>query len=573
MFIVRSFSLDVGSSSARMSVLVGENELIFGKSISDPRVIWTGPGTHTAPGPLESNWTKEGYLLIKDGTDVSHYVHPFNTLFNRDHSFAMRSQYEFDNRPNITGYQAFTLIDITSKYLGNLTASANSILGHNVTFAVIVLPDGQNMRSVKKEVINDEHWGNYTYTKTVLVGDGYEHSWSDRRVMNEASDRGKTGGVYTESYRKTSAAMFPFDNGMEYSQVVLVYRLGASAFEASIRTMDGGKYSTFSSVYDQHLGGNDFSQRVLDHLLLAHKNKTGLNLSQDKTFLSRLGNEVEKAKRALSTQDSVWIEMESSHPGDQGFSEQLSRLQFEELNMDLFNKTITAIDQVIKDSLEYTKDDIKDIMFSGGSTNIPYLQSAIREYFGHHKKYHGLDHPENNVVLGAARLGHWHFDEKHYNGNVCCMGEPRRTLGIETAGGKMFKFNTPRVTNKMHTFSTTVDNQDRVVIRIFNGDGTRTSENWFEGEVELTGITPAPKGVPQIRVRMSSYSCGRFVNLNVMDVTSGRINATIIQPSGPFYDDDDIDGEKIEYSTMLEGDLGLRGGAFEIEPVDELALR
>ncbi|KAF9083628.1 ATPase with role in protein import into the ER [Mortierella sp. GBA35] len=351
---------------------------------------------------------------------------------------------------------------------------------------------------------------------------------------------------------------------MEYSRGVLVYHLGGSTFEISVHKVDGGSFDTISSIYDQHLGGNDFNQRVVDHLLLAHKNKTDQDLYGDDMFLLRLESEVEKAKRVLSVQDRVRIEIESLHPGGQGFSEQLTRSQFEDLNMDLFTKTITAIDQAIKDSVVYTKDDIQDIVFSGGSANIPFLQSAVREYFGRHKKYHGSSHPETTVVLGAAKLRHWYQDERHHDGDVCCFGEERRTLGIETASGAMSKYtdwNSGLNINKMYTFSTAMDNQDRVVIRVFSGDRTWTNQNKLLGGIEFTGIAPAPRGVPQIRVRLTTHSCGHYIHLSVMDVATGRINATIFSPWSRFNDY----GEKIEYG-MLEG------GAFELEPAGKLKL-
>ncbi|KAF9282461.1 ATPase with role in protein import into the ER [Linnemannia elongata] len=554
---------EVGSSATRLSVLVGDNGLAFGDN-GEPKIISIGPGTRSTPGPLESNWTTEGFLLIKDGTDEAHFVHPSNTLFNLDHPIALRSRYDYENRPNITGHQAFTLIDITGKYLQELTTSAKSILGHNIASAVIVLPDGQNVRTTAKEIINDKFRGSYTYYDRAYVG-GHNPRWSERRVMAEAVEASglEYQGIYIEQYRRSSVAIFPFDHGMEYSRGVLVYRLGGSTFEVSVRKVDGGSYDIMSSVYDQHLGGNDFNRRVIDHLLLTHKNKTDQDLYSDDMFLLRLGSEVEKAKRVLSVQDWVRVDIESLHPGGQGLSEQLTRSQFEDLNMDLFTKTITAIDQVIKDSVVYTKDDIQDIVFSGGSANIPFLQSAVREYFGRHKKYHGSNHPETTVVLGAAKLGHWYQDERHYGGQVCCFGETRKTLGIETAGGAMFKF-TDRTSglldiNKMYTFSTTMDNQDRVVIRVFSGDGTWTNQNTFLGGVELTGIAPAPRGVPQIRVRINTHPCGSSVNLNVMDVASGKINATIFSSWSRF----DDHGEEIKYG-MLEG------GASELEPAGKM---
>ncbi|GJJ71179.1 hypothetical protein EMPS_03529 [Entomortierella parvispora] len=482
-----TLGIEVGSSSARMSVLTGENEPAFGRN-GDPKIIWTGPGTHSAPGPAVSNWTKEGYLLVKDDVEEALYVHPFNTLFNIGHSFALRSQSKYhkepmipvidftlleelealsasifghsivDDRPTIPGYQAFTLVDITTKYLNELKALAGSITNHSIDAVAVVLPDGQNMKSVGR-IPDHGHKGKYTYSDIVHVG-GFDDWGMERVAMEKAAY--PVGD--TKFFRKTSAAIFPFDDGMEYERAVLIYRLGASSLEVSIRKVRDGKYITLSSVYDPHLGGNDLNRRAVDHVLLAHKNKTGHDLASDNTFMAQLETEVERAKRVLSTDDSVWIKVESPHHKGQGLSEELTRLQFEELNKDLFAKTIKAIDRAIEDTLFQTKDDIKDIIFSGGSANIPFLQSAVREYFGHQQKYHGLHHPENTVLLGVTKLGHWLYDEEYFDGYRCCTGAIPQSFGIETAGGAMFKLTSedyPYIHNRPHTFSTTMDNQDR----------------------------------------------------------------------------------------------------------------
>ncbi|KAG0072708.1 hypothetical protein BGZ89_003920 [Linnemannia elongata] len=536
-------AIEVGSSATRLSVIGGD--------YSKPKIISIGPGTRSSTGPLESNWATEGFLLIKDGTDEALYVHPSNTLFNLDHPIALRSRLHYGIRPNITGHRAFTLIDITAKYLQELTTSAESILGHSVRFAGILLPNGHGLRTTT----------NYNSSDTVHVGEYTEQMVIELKVaMREAIDAAglQQQGLFPHVYRKASAAVFIFDQGMEYSRNVLAYRLGGSTFEVSVYEYDNDSVLIMSSVYDQHLGGNDFNQRIVNHLLLAHKNKTGQNLSTDDKFLLRLGNEVEKAKRMLSVQDRVRIEIESLHPGVQSLSEKLTRSQFEDLNMDLFTKTITAIDQAIEDSGEFTKNDIHDIVFSGGSANIPFLQSTIRDYFGHHKRYHGSTHPETTVVLGAAKLSHQYLDDRGHGSVICCMEESPGALGIETAGGVMFNFTnwyTDGNTNNMYSFSTTMDNQDRVVVRVFRGDGEWTSQNLFVGGIELTGIAPAPKGVPEIRVRLRAYMCGSTVDLQVMDVASGRINGTTLSP---FKDH----GGETKYEK-------LEGGAFELEPASK----
>ncbi|KAF9989303.1 ATPase with role in protein import into the ER [Mortierella antarctica] len=283
----------------------------------------------------------------------------------------------------------------------------------------------------------------------------------------------------------------------------------------SSKEAEDGFYDILSSVYDPHLGGNDFNQRVMDHLLLAHKDKTGQDLSNDDAFLLWLASEVETAKRELSVQDWVQIDFKIFHPEGHGFSERITRSQFEDLNRDLFTKTITAIDQALQNCVEYTKEDIQDILFAGGSSRIPFLQSAVREYFGPHKKV---------PWWGSAR------NDDRNSGD----------------------FNS----NKMYTFTTTIDNQDRAANRVFRlGDGTRTGQTTFLGGVELRGIAPAPKGVPQIRVKLIISKCGSAVSLNVMDVASGTINGTIFSTGSG------VGQERIKDET-------LEGG--EIEPAGKL---
>jgi len=214
---------------------------------------------------------------------------------------------KYDNRPLINGYQTFSVLDITSKYLQELITSAEWIIGP-VTSVVTVLPNGQNLRTTPRRIINHELWGNFTSYVRVYV-DGHDPQETEH-AMKQAFAAG-TRGSASELYQRASAAIFPFDNGMEYSRAFLIYRLGSSTFEASVHRVAGGDFDTLSSVYNQHLSGNDFTQRVVDRLLLAHQNKTGQDLSGDVIFLSRLRSEVEKAKQVLSVRDWVLIETES----------------------------------------------------------------------------------------------------------------------------------------------------------------------------------------------------------------------------------------------------------------------
>ncbi|KAF9996871.1 hypothetical protein BGZ80_002048 [Entomortierella chlamydospora] len=543
-----------------MSILEGDNGPVFGAN-GPPKLIYTGPGVFTSHELLLSNWTEEGFLLVKDDTDKSLYEHPFNTVFNVEHPVSLRSRHKDDIRPDILGYQAFTLSDISSAYLKNLISLAESTIGRDIENIAIVLPDGQNVRTIAKEVFSHKIKG--SYFDRVSTDDDDPNSDGSR--MDDVSISLLPDGRkrYARIYKRSEVSIFPFNHGMHYRRGFLVYHLSNSTYEVSVHKVDGDSSEMLSSVHRRNLGGNNFSHRVIDHLLRTYNNKHGQDPAQNEIFLRRIVNEVEKAKSMLNTHD--WAQINVQHPdsGGQDLSEKLTRHQFEDLNMDLFNKTFTLIDQAIKDSLEFKKDDIQEIVFSGRSANIPFLQSYIKQYFGVEKIYHGLIEPEYTVVQAAAKFHHWYQDRRHFGGEMCCFTDTPELLGIETAGGAMFLFtkqsSDPMDLREMYTFSTTKDNQDRVLIRVYKGQRRWTNQNIFLGEIELTGIAQAPKGIPQIRVRISTSSCNEYVNLSVMDTASGRINGTIFPAWTSI--------------SQQEKGLALEKGIDEVEPAGKMMSR
>lgn len=496
------FSPEIGSHTTRLSVM--DNKGL-------PQIISLGPGTQSAHRPSESMWTTEGFLSIKDGTDEELYVHPSNTIFNLNHPIAFSAKDLSEKRPNVTGYQTLTLQDITAKYLKGLQTSAETIITRNITVILIVLPVG---------IVYDD-------SRQVALLDACKAAGLPR------------SGVF----KKSSVAFSEFElyNARD-DRLFLYYHVGSSTLEVSVVSLDGF-FGTLSLVSDQHLGGNNFNKRIVNHLLRAHEKKTSQDLSSDGKFMIHLGGEVEKAKQALSFQNSVRIEIESSIAGDQDFSEQLTRSQFEDLNMDLFTKTIAAVDQALKDA-DLTRDDIQDIVLSGGSSNIPFLQSTLKDYFGEKKNYQGSNQPETVALFGAVKFGQQiAVRDEYYASGICCGNIGPLSIGIETTGGVMFKYadwHSGKEFDKTLTFSTAMDNQDRVVIKVFEGERARASQNVFLGGIELSGIPPAPKGVPQIRVRLRSPSCGNKLYLSVMEMATKRINVTAISPRSAYLEEDEI---------------------------------
>merc|ERR1712045_935215 len=280
---------------------------------------------------------------------------------------------------------------------------------------------------------------------------------------------------------------------------VLVFDLGGGTFDVSLLTIDNGVFEVVSTNGDTHLGGEDFDQRVMEHFIKLYKKKKGKDLRKDNRAVQKLRREVEKAKRALSSAHQVRVEVESLYEGED-FSETLTRAKFEELNMDLFRSTMKPVGKVLEDA-DMTKKEVDEIVLVGGSTRIPKIQTLVKEYFNGKEPSRGIN-PDEAVAYGAAVQGGVLSGEGDADGFVLLDVCPL-TLGIETVGGVMTKIiprNSVVPTKKSQIFSTAADNQNTVTIQVFEGERPMTKDNHLLGKFDLTGIPPAPRGVPQIEV-------------------------------------------------------------------------
>jgi heat shock protein 5 len=282
-------------------------------------------------------------------------------------------------------------------------------------------------------------------------------------------------------------------------QNIMVYDLGGGTFDVSVLAIDNGVFEVIATNGDTHLGGEDFDQRVMEHFFQVFQKKTGKDARTDKRSVQKLRKEVERAKRTLSSVHQTTLEIESFFDGED-FVETLTRAKFEEINGDLFRKTLVPVERVLKDA-KLDKHEIDEIVLVGGSTRIPKVQQLLKDFFNNKEPNKSIN-PDEAVAYGAAVQGGILSNEQNTN-DIVLLDVTPLTLGIETVGGVMTSIitrNSVIPNKKSQVFSTAQDNQDRVSIVVYQGERSMTKDNVLMGQFDLSGISPAPRGVPQIEV-------------------------------------------------------------------------